>query len=360
MLWFASVHEITTSTRGTSLTIYHMEPFFVAVFVFVLSTTTGGSAAISCKASLPGIYQREDECPASGGGDLVNEINQNISALLQEVVHCMLLGRTPEHPANSCTELAEREPDIPSGNYWILNSTQSPVEVFCEIGDVFLPSFNITGDWVRVANLNMTDPEQQCPENLNLSYTNPMRVCGRRTDRSCDSVTFTTKGVQYQQVCGRVRGYQFGSPDGFHRHEVCPAPCTIDNVYVDGISITHGDSPRKHIWTYAAGLYENGGTLTCPCTGNGESPPSFVGSDYYCESGLNRSPWRPVLYPNDTLWDGQDCNGLERTCCDPPNLPWFCKKLPQPTTDNIEFRICGNNNVRDEDTPIDLVQLYIQ
>ena len=24
---------------------------------------------------------------------------------------------------------------------------------------------------------------------------------------------------------------------------------------------------------------------------------------------------------------------IERTCCDPPNLPWFCKKLPQSTTD---------------------------
>ena len=54
------------------------------------------------------------------------------------------------------------------------------------------------------------------------------------------------------------------------------------------------------------------------------------------------------------------CNGLEGTCCDPPNFPWFCKELPQPTTDNIEFRICGNNIVSDEDTPVDLVQLYIQ
>ena len=81
------------------------------------------------------------------------------------------LGRTPEYPANSCTELAEQEPDIPSGNYWILNSTQSPVQVFCEMGEVFPSSLNVTGGWVRVANLNMTDPDQQCPGNLQLSYT---------------------------------------------------------------------------------------------------------------------------------------------------------------------------------------------
>ena len=101
-----------------------MEPFFVAVLVVLLSTVTGGSAANSCTASLPAVHGREDECPASGGGDLVNEINQNISALLQEVVHCMLqLGHTPEYPANSCTELAEWEPDIPSGNSMSCSST---------------------------------------------------------------------------------------------------------------------------------------------------------------------------------------------------------------------------------------------
>ena len=55
---------------------------------------------------------------------------------------------------------------------------------------------------MRVANLNMTDPNQQCPRNLTLSHTNPIRLCGRRTDSRCDSVTFTTYGVQYRQVCG--------------------------------------------------------------------------------------------------------------------------------------------------------------
>ena len=209
---------------------------------------------------------------------------------------------------------------------------------------------------MRVANLNMTDPNQQCPENLQLSYTDqPIRMCGRRTDSGCDPIIFTTYGVQYQQVCGRVRGYQFASPDAFDEvHGNCPAPCTIDKNYVDGVSITHGASPRKHIWTYAAG------TNNCPCTGSGASPPAFVGSDYYCETGLNTDPWDYVLYSNDTLWDGQDCRGLEVTCCDPPNLPWFCKELPRSTTDYLEFRICGDQSLADEDTPVDLIQLYIQ
>ena len=163
-------------------------------------------------------------------------------------------------------------------------------------------------------------------------------------------------------MCGRVRGYQFGSPDAFDEvHGNCPAPCTIDKPYVDGVSITHGDSPRKHIWTYSAGVYENKtSTPSCPCTGSGTSP--FVGSDYYCESALNGPPWEPpaVLYSDDPLWDGQDCNGLERTCCDPPNLPWFCKKLPEPTTDDLELHLCGDEPRTNEDVPIDLVELFIQ
>ena len=329
--------------------------------LFLLTAASGISAANPCTASLPGVTIKGDECP-DPGGETVNEIEQNISTLLQEVARCMLqLGRTPEYPANSCTELAEREPDVPSGNYWILNSTQSPVQVFCEMGEVFPASLNVTRGWMRVANLDMTDTNQQCPGNLQLSYTNqPIRLCGKSTNSSCDSVTFRTYGVQYRQVCGRVRGYQFASPDGFHDID-CTANCTIDRPYVDGVSITHGN-PRQHIWSYASGIYENHSSdqSTCPCTGGGAPPPAFVGSDYYCESGLITSPYQSVLYSNDTLWDGQDCDGLERTCCDPPNLPWFCKELPGPTTDDIEFRLCGDESRANEDTPIDLVELYIQ
>ena len=262
-------------------------------------------------------------------------------------------------PANSCAELAEQVPDTPSGNYCILNSMQSPVQVFCEMGEVFPASLNVTRGWVKVANLNMTDTNQQCPENLQQSYTNqPIRLCGRSTNSGCDSVTFTTYGVQYRQVCGRVRGYQFRSADGFERHSFCPAPCTIGNPYVDGVSITHGASPRKHIWTYAVGAFDHRSVpATCPCSG-GTPPPSFVGSDYYCESGHSDS--QSGLATNDPLWDGRDCGGVERTCCDSPNLPWFCKELSEPTTDALEFCLCGDESRANEDTPINLVELYIQ
>ena len=342
------------------------------MFIAVLAATlfSGVSTADSCTVFLPSLVGRGGECSASG--ELMNRIGQNVTDLLPGALHCVLLGRTPKYPGNSCAELAEQDPSTPSGTYWILNSTQSPVQVFCEMGDVFPAGLNVTGGWVRVANLNMTDPDQQCPENLQLSHTNPIRLCGRRTTNGCDSVTFSTYGVQYRKVCGRVRGYQFGSPDAFERRfGNCPPLCNnIDNSYVDGVSITHGASPRKHIWTYTAALLEYPFRLysnaTCPCTSRGNPPPNFVGSDYYCESALNNGsghyyPWDSfILYPDDPLWDGQDCRRAEHTCCDPPNLPWFYKELPEPATDDLEFRICGDQSLVDEDVPINLVQLFIQ
>ena len=77
--------------------------------------------------------------------------------------------------------------------------------------------------------------------------------------------------------------------------------------------------------------------------------------------GLPESPWEAVLYSDDPLWDGQDCGGDEGTCCDPPNLPWFCKELPETTTDDLEVRLCAvQHSGIDEDIPIELLELYIQ
>ena len=141
------------------------------------------------------------------------------------------------------------------------------------------------------------------------------------------------------------------------------------NTYVDGVTITYGNNPRKHIWTYANGLNEgfvnfNGIlTLLCPCNNisTGTTVPSFVGSDHYCESGLPAGQfWESVLYSNDPLWDGQQCNGNEGPCCTNPKMPWFVKTRSESTTDDIELRICGNEASTNEDTPLDVIELYVK
>ena len=135
----------------------------------------------------------------------------------------------------------------------------------------------------------------------------------------------------------------------------------INSPYVDGVSITHG-SPRQHIWTFMGGLRE--GYITdyeCPCNnGSTTSVPSFIGNDYYCESANPLSTWPHVFFPDDLLWDGEDCEGLEGPCCTGTCFPWFHKVLNSSTTDDIELRVCGDQETDNEDTPINLYEIYIK
>ena len=220
------------------------------------------------------------------------------------------------------------------------------------------------GLWYRIAHLNMSDPSHQCPSAWREVTMDGIRVCARpnSTEGSCPGVIYHASG-HYSKVCGRVIGYQFGSPSAFELGVVKNR--IIDEAYVDGISITHGRNPHKHIWTYAAGSSEQNrqecSHIKCPCIG-GFEPQSYVGNNYYCESAyqgtcyvINR------FFPNDPLWDGQQCGNDEGTCCTGTNTPpWFSVDLPDSTSDDIEVRICHDQDTIDEDTPIQLLELYVQ
>ena len=212
--------------------------------------------------------------------------------------------------------------------------------------------------WRRVAYLNMTDPSQQCPS-VWQEITTPHRVCGRRSSSGgCEGLTYTTGSEQYDQVCGRIIGYQLGIPNAF-----CANGRSLDTNYVNGISVTHG-SPRQHIWTFAAGVDEQIGVHKCPCIiGNtaARSSPSFVGQNYFCETGVTQWPGTyGVFYPNgDPLWDGQGCGPIS-ACCTFNSPPWFNITLSPPTTDDIEVRICDNVGIQTADSPIQLMELYVK
>jgi hypothetical protein len=40
--------------------------------------------------------------------------------------------------------------------------------------------------------------------------------------------------------------------------------------------------------------------------------------------------------------------------------PWFSVQLPTRTTDRIEVRICADESTSNEDTPIQLLEIYVQ
>ena len=223
---------------------------------------------------------------------------------------------------------------------------------------------NGTPGWRRVAFINMTDTSYNCPTGLNLtSYSK--RTCGRShtTNGGCSSTTFSVGGLPYSRVCGRISGYQFGATGSFYSY--IDQNQGIGGYYVDGVSLTHGGADsRQHIWTFAAGLSEVDTrylSYTCPCDiNNYDHVPAFVGDDFFCESGVH-SPWSPprILYPDDVLWDGQNCTSTS-TCCQFNNPPWFTKNLTNATTDDIELRICTDLPPRYDDVPLELIELYVQ
>ena len=222
------------------------------------------------------------------------------------------------------------------------------------------------GGWTRVAYLNMTESGATCPPGLTLQeYNNILHgVCGRPSSHSlggCNSTIFSTFGINYYKVCGKVRGYQYGSCDAFY-----PQNAGIDSYYVDGVSITYGQNPRKHIWTYACGLSEHRVDASgCPCntgySGGRNVTSSFIGNHYYCESGHNLGKkWTNVLYTNDPLWDGKNCDSNEASCCTNSKMPWFYRVLDDMTQNDIELRVCGDYGIPDEDTPLDIIEIYVR
>ena len=213
---------------------------------------------------------------------------------------------------------------------------------------------------MRVANLNMTDTNQQCPSRFR-QITSPKRTCGT-PGSSCVSTTFPLNGIKYSKVCGKIIAYQYASPDAFGPYYFNRG-FTVDDRYVEGVSLTHGQTPRKHIWTFAAALDEiRANYWVCPCTKT-DTPytglvPPFIGQDYFCDTGSTYS-WRHLFYSADPLWDGSGC-GSTSSCCGFNNPPWFCKQLPQPTSDDIEMRVCVDSPTSDEDVALETVEIFVQ
>ena len=263
-----------------------------------------------------------------------------------------------EHAFSSCAAIQQFFPFQPSSGYYkIKSSNGSAITAYC---DMTRSCGGITGGWMRVAELDMTDNTTQCPDSLELR-TSPLRTCTtfNSTTGTCSSDIFSVNGVQYSKVCGRIRAYQVGVPDAFFFNSA-----DINTHYVDGVSLTHGSSPRQHIWTFAGAINEGDQRLAriCPCTNTAVSSmtpsPPFVGDDYFCDTGTDSGLSAGIFYSDDPLWDGAGC-GPQSTCCSFNSPPWFYKQLPQTTTDDIEMRVCRSDDRANEDIAIEIIEIYV-
>ena len=215
---------------------------------------------------------------------------------------------------------------------------------------------------MRIGYFDTRQPLAECPDPLIRLVVDGKSYCIHHAS-GCDSVFFNVLGMNYSEICGRIVAKQYGNMNAFGD---ASTTATVDNAYAEGILITRG-SPRQHVWTYAVADVANpspGYTDddTCVCTGHASAPqpPSFIGSDYYCDSandaGGNAAAGR--LYSKE-LWirHGPMCS-VSASCCENPDQPWFKKKVAASVSDNIELRWCASNSR--EATATQLVELYIR
>ena len=290
------------------------------------------------------------------GHNLTNELETLLLPIMSKLMTLHQPGMTASHPATSCSEIFNFNPQTPSGYYWLEASSGSTVRMYC---NMTLSCKGVGGGWMQVAKLDMTNSSHQCPPGTTQRTYQTKRLCGRGiTSTGCSSTMFSVNGIKYNQVCGKIIAYQNKSPDAFRGQQL-----SIDSHYVDGISLTHGHNPRKHIWTFAGALNEANihPFSNCPCTNvhqTSPQPPSFIGNDYFCDTGSTHY-FRYIFYGDDPLWDGAGC-GSTNTCCSLNNPPWFYKHISTTTSDNIEMRMCFDGPLNNEDTPIEIIELYIK
>ena len=216
---------------------------------------------------------------------------------------------------------------------------------------------NLPTEFKRIYSLDMTNISHNCPTSLKLHTSDGMRLCGRKTDgatsptgRACDSVTISTNFRTYEHVRGQITAYMWGATDAFKTDVT-----DIDDSYVDGISITYGQNPRNHIWTFAAGAQDySSSAYNCPGIGSSPAPPDFVTYNYFCSSSYRGGP-RYKLH-TDPLWtDGVICKQPQ---CPRSGPRIFCAKLSQVTAEDLEIRVCADL-LTDEDIRIQKIDLYI-
>ncbi len=202
-----------------------------------------------------------------------------------------------------------------------------------------------------LVEIDMKDHASKCPPSMSLNLTAGLRTCIFHGYSGCSFILFPVSH-EYTKITGKIIAYQYGVTNSFQMFR--RGNHTIDEPYVDGISLTYG-RPRQHIWTFAADLNEN--RSFCPCysrNGVKMETPEYVGKDYFCDTGEAQAE----TLSTSPLWDGRGCDE-SYSCCGYNSPPWFYKQLPHPTLEPIELRVCTDQNKLNENIAIEVIAIYV-
>ena len=286
---------------------------------------------------------------------LLEQVNKVQTQAQETVDNLEVLGELPTFPASSCAAILSSQP---SDFYYVRNFINgSAVRVYC---DMTLSCGGVTGGWMRVVDVDFNDSSIACPSGFREDIDSDIRTCVKDDASGCTSIEYSASDVTYSSVCGKVIGYQLGTPESFSRLIVISS-LTVDSQYLDGISLTHGN-PREHIWSFAMGVTESRtDRFGCPCnTGSTISVTNtFIGTNYFCDSAASGIA-SGMRYPNNPLFDGVGCDAMTNQCCSFNNPPWFYRQLPQSTADDLEIRACRDENGTNENSLIQSIELYVR
>ena len=217
---------------------------------------------------------------------------------------------------------------------------------------------NVNGNGTRVGYINMEETTT-CPSGMKFASNNitGQRACGINDDVGGCPVSMTFKAnTSYTQVCGRVRGYQFGKTEGFYHK-------SIQGVDSTGIIFRFEDS-NEPIWSYVAALSEVGvpDSQKCPRDRlnitNRLDVPSNVNDHFYCETGFEKYPeensQKDDVFLGDPLWDGTGCISDSSHSCEA--YGWF-HRLVESNDMSIRVEICRKNS--NQNIFIDLLDLWV-
>jgi len=173
--------------------------------------------------------------------------------------------------------------------------------------------------WVKIGEVNAN---QSSPPKFERMKPDETYICVPE-QKGCTSFVLPSNYV-YSKVCGRVSGFGIGLPNGFTFHN-------IRKNYVDGISITY-NGYKLHIWTFVS---KRGPVCNC-----NKDKPGFVGDNFSCMR----------------VSSSVDSFVCECTGCSPE----FSTTLQHPTSEDIEVRVCTNEERSNEQVAISHLVLYTQ
>ena len=297
--------------------------FVIVIVMFSLrgipQTTNSMSNSQTCKEQLDDVNKRID---------FLNSSNIFISSAHSRD----LFGVTPGYPSlqSTCAAILEQNSSRTSGYYFVRSPSGQLRSLYC---DMRRTCGNISGGWMRVAMLDV----QNCPLELKQkTFNDNITTCVvRKNNSGCTSIFYSSLDIPYSKVCGRIRAYKVGTPDGFLRLRGVQGG--INGNYLDGISITVNNSTyRTHVWSLVAGRY---------CF---NSQNNIVSNDFACEASPHCA-MTELCGP--LLWKSQQYGR---------NVSSWFKRLPFSYVIDLEVRVCRDQERSNEDWGLTILELYVQ